>query len=182
MRIIYVIGKYITFPGAFLRAFWEHLTCLLLGSPVENTGYLRADEMCGHIEHYLPQKTAAAFVQAIAPGIMGMLTGFPIFAFGFANLRFMGCTFNDSAVLFILCIAAIYVGISIMCSLHPSYEVALNLWEIVVEKIKSKSAKSKIIGVLLLFPSRWAYLGAILEKFSVPVVVWAVFLAVAFLV
>ena len=61
MRIVYIIGKYLTLPGAFLRAFWEQLTCLLLGIPVENTGYLRADEMCGHIEHILPKKPAAAY-------------------------------------------------------------------------------------------------------------------------
>lgn len=182
MRIIYVIGKYITFPGAFLRAFWEHLTCLLIGIPVESTGYLRADEMCGHIEHFLPRKTAAAYIQATAPGVMGLLTGLSMLLLGFANIRFMGVSFADSAVLFILYIAMIYVGASIMCCLHPQYEVALNLWDITLSKLRSGKAKSVIGGVFMFLPAFFAYVGAVLERFSVPVVVWAAVLTAAFLI
>lgn len=182
MRIIYVIGKYVTFPGTFLRAFWEHLTCLLLGIPVENTGYLRADEMCGHIEHLLPEKAGAAYIQATAPGVMGLLTGLPMFMLGFANLRFMGFTFSDSAVLFVLYIAMTYVGASIMCCLHPQYEVALNLWDLTLSKLRSGNAKSVIGGVLMLIPSLFVYIGAVLERFSVPVIVWAAFAVAVFVI
>lgn len=182
MRIIYVIGKYITFPGAFLRAFWEHLTCLLLGIPVENTGYLRADEMCGHIEHFLPKKASATYILATAPGVMGLLTGLPMLLLGFVNLRFMGFVFADSAILFILYIAMIYVGASIMCCLHPHYEVALNLWDITLSKLRSGKAKSVVGGVFMLLPSLFVYVGAVLERFSVPVVIWAAFLVTAFLI
>ena len=182
MRIVYIIGKYITFPGAFLRAFWEHLTCLLLGIPVENTGYLRADEMCGHIEHLLPRKAAGAYIQATAPGVMGLLTGLPMFLLGFANLRFMGAAFSDSAVLFILYIIMIYVGASIMCCLHPQYEVALNLWDITLSKLRSGEAKSVIGGVFMFLPALFVYIGAVLERFSVPVVIWAALLVTSFII
>ena len=182
MRIVYVIGKYITFPGAFLRAFWEQLTCLLLGIPVEHSGYLRANEMCGHIEHFLPEKSSAAYVQATAPGVMGLLTGLPMFMLGFVNLRFMGFTFGDSAAMFILYVAMTYVGASIMCCLHPQYEVAVNLWDITLSKFRSGKAKSVISGIFTFLPSLFVYIGAVLERFSVPVLVWAVSVILAFVI
>lgn len=182
MRIIYVIGKYITFPGAFLRGFWEHLTCLLLGLPVEHSGYLRADEMCGHIEHILPKKATAAFVSATAPGIMGVLTGLPTVVMGLANIRVMGVTFADSPVLFVLYILMIYVGVSVMCCLHPQFEVAQNLWDITLDKLRSGNGRSVAGGVFMLIPALWTYIGAVLERFSVPVILWAAGTAAIFLI
>lgn len=182
MRILYVIGKYITFPGAYLRAFWEHMTCLLLGLPVENTGYLRTDEMCGHIEHFLPKKAWAAYLSATAPGFMGLITGLPLVVLGVLNLRFMGISFADSKVLFVLYIALIYIGASVMCCLHPQFEVAQNLWDITLEKLRSKDKKSVVGGVFMFLPALVTYVGAVLERFSVPVLIWAAGLAVAFVI
>ena len=174
MRILYVIGKYITFPGAFIRAFWEQLTCLLLSLPVEHKGYLRANEMCGHIEHILPKKAAAAYISATAPGVMGLISGLPLTVFGFINLRILGFAPADSVWLFILYIVILYVGISIMCCLFPQFEVAQNLWDITLEKLASKEAKAKIGGIFMFLPALFTYVGAILERFSVPVVIWIV--------
>ncbi len=174
MRVLYVIGKYITFPGAFIRAFWEHLTCLLLSLPVEHKGYLRANEMCGHIEHLLPKKAAAAYFAATAPGVMCLIAGLPLTVFGFINLRILGVAPADSVWLFILYILILYTGISIMCCLHPQFEVAQNLWDITLAKLSSKEAKSKVGGIFMFLPALCTYIGAILERFSVPVVIWAV--------
>ena len=182
MRILYVIGKYITFPGAFLRGFWEQLTCLLLGLPVEHSGYLRADEMCGHIEHVLPKKASAAFLFATAPGFMGLLSGLPTVVMGLANLRVMGVTYADSPLLFIIYILMVYVGTSIMCCLHPQFEAAQNLWDITVDKLRSGKGKSVAAGVFMLIPALWTYIGAVLERFSVPVVLWIVGAVAIFLI
>ncbi len=182
MRILYVIGKYLTFPGAYLRAFWEHMTCLLLIIPVENTGYLRADEMCGHIEHFLPKKSFRAYFSATAPGFVGLITGLPLVALGILNLKFMGVTFADSTVLFVLYIALIYIGASIMCCLHPQFEVAQNLWDITLDKLRSKNAKSVIVGVVMFLPALFTYIGAVLERFSVPVLIWAAGITVIFVI
>lgn len=174
MRILYVIGKYITFPGAFLRAFWEHLACLLFGLPVEHTGYLRADEMCGHIEHILPQKAVTAYFSATAPGVLGLIAGLPFTIFGIINLRILGVSPADSVPLFIIYVLILYVGVSVMCCLHPQFEVAQNLWDITLEKLRSNEVKSKIGGIFMFLPALCTYIGAILERFSVPVAVWAV--------
>lgn len=182
MRVLYVIGKIITFPGAFLRAFWEHLTCLLLGLPVEHSGYLRTDEMCGHIEHILPKKAGAAYISATAPGFMGLICGLPMVVMGLINLRIMGITYGDSKLLFVLYIAMVYIGASIMCCLHPQYEVALNLWEITLSKLRSGKGESVVGGVFMFLPSLVAYIGAVLERFSVPVLIWAAGIAAVFLI
>ena len=173
MRILYVIGKYITFPGAFLRAFWEHVTCLLLGLPIEHTGYLRADEMCGHIEHVLPQKASAAYFSATAPGVMSLIAGLPLTVFGIINLRILGVAPADSVLLFVVHVLILYAGVSVMCCLHPQFEVAQNLWDITLDKLREKNAKAKIGGILMFLPALFTYVGATLERFSVPVAVWA---------
>lgn len=180
MRILYVIGKYITFPGAFLRAFWEQVTCLLLGLPVENTGYLRADEMCGHIEHVLPKKASAAYISATAPGVMSLIAGLPLTIFGIINLRVLGVAPADSVLLFVIYILILYAGVSVMCCLHPQFEVAQNLWDITLEKLRSKDTKSKVGGIFMFLPALCTYIGAILERFSVPVIVWAVGITLIF--
>ena len=158
------------------------MTCLLLGLPVENTGYLRADEMCGHIEHCLPKKGVAAYISATAPGFMGLITGLPLVVLGVVNLRFMGITFGDSAILFVLYIVIIYLGVSIMCCLHPQFEVAQNLWDITLAKIRSKNKKSVIGGIAMFLPALITYIGAVLERFSVPILIWAAGIAVIFII
>ena len=56
MRTVYIITRIITFFGAYLRGFWEHLTCKILALPVEVPGYLRLDEACSHVEHSLAKR------------------------------------------------------------------------------------------------------------------------------
>ena len=38
MTKLYIIGKILTFPGAYIKGFWEQLTCRILGLPVEVPG------------------------------------------------------------------------------------------------------------------------------------------------
>ena len=61
MRTLYIITRILTFPGAYLRGFWEQLTCRILGLPVEVPGYLRIDEACSHVEHSLAKKGFASY-------------------------------------------------------------------------------------------------------------------------
>lgn len=170
MRILYIITKYLTFPGAFLRAFWEHFTCKLLGLPVEDPAYLRANEMCGHIDHALAKKGNAAFAVAFIPGLINFLTGFPIFLAGIVNLAVMELGASDSISLFIISIAATYVGASLLCSLFPPIETVMNLWDVVFAE-----KKSNIIGRIAAFiPTILMYAGAYIEKYCVSFVIVAV--------
>lgn len=176
MTKLYIFFKILTFPGAYLRGFWEQLTCKLLGLPVETPGYLRIDEACGHVEHALAKKSGAAYLIATGPGFMNLMTGFPIFLMGFVNLAYMGVSFSDSPALFIFYVLMTYLGISLLCSLFPLVEDAMNLADAVFSK-----GRSSVIGKILMFiPSIITYVGAYLEKFCIPLIFWVVMLVMTF--
>ena len=176
MRMRYVFFKYLTFIGSFIRGFWEHVTCQLLGLFVEEPGYLRANEMCGHVEFVFPQKNAAAYLAAMGPGIVNFIIGLPVLLVGLSNLRIMGIAFSDSAVLFIIYVVMVCFGVSLMCSLFPSYEIALYLWE----RIRKKSS---IAEKIFLSPACLTVLiGSWLERFGFPQIFWGAAIAVIFLI
>ena len=168
MSTFYTITKYLTFPGAFLRAFWEHFMCKILKIPVEDSAYLRAGEMCGHIDHAFASKAFPAYTVAIMPGLLNFFCGMPIMLTGVLNLRVMGITPSDSVVLFILYIVMAYVGISMLCNIFPDVETVMNLWDIIFT-----SKKSNIFArILTVIPSALMYAGAYLEKFGITVILW----------
>lgn len=171
MTILYIASKILTFPGAYLRGFWEHLTCKLLGLPVEASGYLRFDEACGHIEHGMTQKGFASYLMATGPGFMNLMTGFPIFIAGYINLFYMGIRFSDSQGLFIAYILMTYVGASLLCNIFPLVEDAMNLYEVAYTQ-----KKMNFLGRIIAFiPTVITYAGAYLEKYGITVILWAVF-------
>ncbi len=176
MRMIYVIFKYLTFIGSFIRGFWEHITCQLLGLFIEEPGYLRANEMCGHVEFIFPEKNSAAYLVTIGPGVVNFITGLPVLFVGLTNLRVFGLSFSDSPFLFIVYILMVYFGASLMCSLFPSYESALYLWD----RIRNKS---NVAEKIFLSPACLTVLiGSWLERFGIPQIFWGVAIALIFLI
>lgn len=160
MRTLYIITRILTFPGAYLRGFWEQLTCKILGLPVEIPGYLRIDEACSHVEHGLAKKGFASYLMATGAGFMNFMTGLPIFLAGFMNLRYMGITPHDNLGYFIFYVAITYIGFSMLCNIFPLVEDAMNLFDIAY-----KQKKMNIIGRIIFFiPSALSYAGAYLEK------------------
>lgn len=176
MTALYIASKILTFPGAYIKGFWEQLTCKLLGLPVEVPGYLRIDEACGHVEHALPKKGFAAYLIATGPAFMNFNIGFWIFLAGFLNLRFMGITPNDSLGLFIMYVVMTYVGISMLCNVFPLVEDAMNLYELLY-----KQKKGNVVGRIFAFiPAVITYAGAYLEKYCITVILWIVFMLLTF--
>ncbi len=177
MTKLYIIFKLLTFPGAYLRGFWEQLTCKLLGLPVETPGYLRIDEACGHVEHALAEKGGAAYLIATGPGFMNLMTGFPIFLMGYVNLAFMGITFRNSPALFIFYAVMMYLGISLLCSLFPLIEDALTLHE----KVFSKGGTNVVAKIFMAIPSLITTAGAYLEKYCIPLIFWVAVIITSFI-
>lgn len=176
MTKLYIASKILTFPGAYIRGFWEQLTCKILGLPVEVPGYLRIDEACGHVEHAMADKGFASYLIATGPGFMNFMTGIPFFLAGFLNLKYMGMTPADSLPLFIFYALMMYVGVSMLCNVFPLVEDAMNLFDIVYSK-----KKTNIIGRILMFiPSVITYAGAYLEKYCVTLILWIVAIVAAF--
>lgn len=177
MRILYIITKILTFPGAWLRGFWEHVTCRLLRLPVERDGYLHLDETCGHVEHAMASKRFAAFLIETGPGFMNFITGLPLFLCGYIQLRIMGVRFSDVSWLFVAYIAALYLGASLLCSLFPMVEDALNAHFLIYQA----PGKHPIGMIFAAIPHFIALAGAYLEKYCVPFLLIAGDLAVSFI-
>ena len=75
MTTLYVITKYLTFPGALLRCFWEQFMCKLGKVPIENNKCLQTNEMCGHIEHEMIDSNVKSFFNAFIPGLLTFIMG-----------------------------------------------------------------------------------------------------------
>ena len=120
MVILYEIIKMLTFPGALLKGFLEHLFCRLWKVPVEYSDYMQRNELCGHVEHLLaPHK--GSFAICFGPHLIMLLLGSVIAFPGAMNLFYIG-TFNWLSVILF------YVGVSFLANAFPLVEDALNMW------------------------------------------------------
>lgn len=154
MVTLYEILKMITFPGALLKGFLEHLFCRIFKIPVEYSDYMQRNELCGHVEHLLtPHKGSFAicFGPHIIMGLLGCFIAFP----GAMGLFYIG-SFNWLSVILL------YVGISFLMNAFPLVEDALNMWS----ELYSSDSKG-ISKVLLAIPAAIMYCGAYLERYCV---------------
>ena len=81
MTAFYYITKYITFPGAYVRCFWEQIICRICKVPVEDNRYLRQDELAGHIDHEFMPTARSAFALCFVPAFfnaLGALLEYPM--------------------------------------------------------------------------------------------------------
>ncbi|NLX94287.1 MAG: hypothetical protein GXZ02_10680 [Clostridiales bacterium] len=152
MSTIYVIGKIITLPGAYLKTFWEHFVCRLLGIPVETGDYLVYDERLGHVEHEFPKTLPRTFLFAWLPGLINRLLGIPMFFAGALGIVYLGVEpiireSGEKTWIFFVYLVLLYLGISLLCNIFPLVEDALLLWD----KLYGKNSSANIVWKVLLF-------------------------------
>jgi len=179
MTTLYIISKIITFPGAYLKGFWEQLVCGLLTLPVERAGYLHKDESCGHAEHPLAKTAPKAFAMVFIPGFMNFFMGLFITVSGFVNLfvfnaapsvqgefvsKLLGTLFFAFSIIFL------YFGVSLLCNVFPFVEDAINLYELLYKEKRGNI----VLRALAFIPTVISYAGAYLEKYAVTVILWIV--------
>lgn len=178
MTVIYVISKIITFPGAYLRCFWEQLMCGLFSLPVERGGYMHLDEGCGHVEHPLLKSVKKAFFLAAVPGFMNLIVGLFIALPAFVNIFVLelapGSLSGETlamkvlpCVMFAVSVLFLYVGISILCNVFPLVEDAMNIYELIY-----KGESNIFVKIIAFVPTVIMYAGAYLEKYAVTAVLW----------
>lgn len=131
MTKLYVTVKSLLFPGAYLRCFWEQVICRICGIPVEDSRYLRDDELTSHIEHEFALTAGKAFAVCYVPHFMTMLSSFflaliPVFVL-FINE-------TDNTVITILCAIIWWFVVSALCNTFPSIEDAINMREKLYKK------------------------------------------------
>ena len=168
MRFLYIITKFLLFPGTYLRGFFENLTCKILHLEVESEGYLRADEVTGHVEHLLATTTPSAWFMATLPGFFTFNLGISFLYFGVFNVFYLGITPYDSLPLFIVYCVSMYLGASLLNSLFPMTEDILQFWSLAYTKRVHKNALTGALSIVvkvLLFPlALITRIGAFCEK------------------
>ena len=174
MEKLYVVSKYITFIGAILKGFWEHLYCRILGVPVQDARYLQANELCGHVEHDFTKSRITAFLICYLPGLMNRMFGYGMFLGGFLGLFHIQAG-SENAIFWVY-VVMLYLGVSLFCNNAPLYEDALNNWDL----LYGKEAKTNIIVKILAFiPSVYALVSAWMEKHALSLLVYIIWIALA---
>ncbi len=171
MKIVYLIVRYLTLPGTFLQAFFEHLTCRVYEVLIEEGRYLRPNEMCGHVEHELVRKRSTSFGICFFPFLFNLLIGLMLTAVGAVNVLYLGEFFTSGGSVHILNFLFLWVGVSALTNLFPQTEDALTLKELIYAKGKSnlfvKIIAAPIFAVL--------YAGSYLQKWGVTLLTSAAF-------
>lgn len=173
MTAVYIITRFLTFPGALVRGFFEHLVCRICGIPVEDNRIVRRDELSGHIEHELFPKARGAFAICFVPAFMNGILSFLLFLCPFVNLFL----FEMNGVLsIILGVISYWFAFSLYVNSYPTIEDALNMKEKVY---KNGSVLQKIFyspGFVFL------YVGAFAERYCITfLIAAAAFVALLFI-
>ncbi|MCM1543852.1 MAG: hypothetical protein NC110_00995 [Ruminococcus sp.] len=158
MTTFYVIIKYLTFPGAMIRGFWEHLVCRICGVPVEDNRLVRRDEMSSHIEHELISTPSGAFAICFVPAFMNALLSFLLLIPSFLCLFL----FEMSGVaVTIVNIIAFWLSVSLYVNSYPLVEDALNMKEAIYKR-------GNLLQKIFYAPGfLGCYIGAYAEKYCI---------------
>lgn len=131
MTRIYVIVKYLTVVGTFLKAFFEHLTCRVYEVLIEDGRYLAPNEMCGHIEHEFIKKKGVCFGVCFFPFLFNLILGLVFTSAGAMDILYLGVFFTESGFPNLPAYLFLWIGISLLTNLFPSWEDALTMKELI---------------------------------------------------
>ena len=159
MKTLNKIARLITFPGAYIRSFWARVFASILEIPVQRTGFLSV--ILGRT------RWLTLGMYCLCAGFVCLLTGVPLFVFGFLVLGPWGAVPTDGGLpLFLTALAALCFGAPLAANLYPSLTDAKKLWAFAK---RSKSAAAKILG----YPfALWMLAGAYFESTGLAALVY----------
>ncbi len=163
MMIIYIITRFLTCFGAVLRAFWEHLACRICKIPVEDIRVFKNDELCGHIEHEIPEKLSHSFAVCFLPFTMNFILGCSFLLTGSYRLFYIGESTSFSTY------ALVWLGFSCLANCVPSFEDMLSF------KDRLYAYNNKVVKILLLPLYAIIFAGAYSERYSLTFVLSLLF-------
>lgn len=168
MTSLYILTKYLTFPGALVRCMWEQIVCRICKITVEDNRYLRKDEMISHIEHDFMPKAQGAFAICFVPAFMNAIGAFLLCL---APIMFTLYVKIDDTALTAVNIIAYWFAFSLMVNSYPLIEDAWNM----MEKIYKKG---NILQKILYAPAAaLLFAGAYAEKYCITFIIYAAFTA-----
>lgn len=162
MTVWYVIVKYFTVIGTYVKAFFEHVCCRLYEVLIEDGRYIPANEMCGHVDHEIIKRRGASFGVCFFPFLFSLIIGMIFLSAGSMNVYYLGEFFTKSGYVNIVNFIFLWLGVSFLTNLFPSVEDAITLKGLLYGENTNLFVKiiaSPIFAVL--------YCGAYLEKWGV---------------
>lgn len=154
MTRLYVITKYLTLPAVIIRCMWEQIICKAAKVFVEDTQYIRKDELCGHIEHEIIKSRFVSWLVAVVPFISAVLgvAFYSVFPYIFRASSLSGRCFS---------LISVWLVISFAANCFPSVEAVLNIGDKLYKQsgIAAKIILSPLFALL--------YAGAYLERYCI---------------
>lgn len=173
MTKLYILIKYLTFPGALIRGFWEQIVCRICKVPVEDNRYLRNDEMISHVEHEFMPKAQGAFAICFVPAFMNFIGALLLCL---SPIMFTLYARFDDTVLTAVNALAYWFAFSLMVNSYPLIEDAYNMMEKVYKK-------GNILQKILYAPaSALLFIGAFLEKYCITFILGIAFTVAVILI
>ncbi|MDR1409923.1 MAG: hypothetical protein LBJ12_06630 [Oscillospiraceae bacterium] len=143
MNTLNFIAHLVTLPGAYIHTFWERIFANMLNITVTDAHFLTKDANAGHIRHNKAD-VGKLILYSLLTEVVCLITGVPLFAFGYAMLGHFGVVPREGGLLlFIPAVIALYIGTSLLANLYPSRQDARAIWRGVAQ---SKSAAVKLFG------------------------------------
>jgi hypothetical protein len=155
MRIVYIIVKVLTLPGAILHAFFEHMSCRWTHTIVDDARAVQFNEMLSHVDHELVKRKGASFDVCFIPFFFNLALGFLLLMNGATAIYYFG-KYNEW-----LSWLTLYLGISLCANLFPQIEDVMMLKENFFINNKKKISKILVAPFYAIF-----FVGARLEKFG----------------
>ena len=154
MTFIYILVRYLTFPGAYVRCMYEQIICRMTKTVVEDNRYIRDDEMSSHIDHELIKSAQGSFALCFVPMFFNLIGAVCLIFFPF----FIRANSIPATIFSSL---AIWFSVSLFCNCFPLIEDAMNMMEKVYKK-------GNILQKIIYAPgAAVAYVGAYLERYNV---------------
>ncbi len=168
MTFLYVLTRYLTFPGVYVRCMWEQAVCRITKTVVEDNRYIRDDEMCSHIDHELMGSPTGALAIGLVPCFFNAVgvVFLSVFPFIFRPSSLAGTVFSFLAVWFVLSLAS---------NCFPQIEDALNMMTKIYKEgnLLQKIVFAPFAAVL--------FVGAYLERYCVTFIAAAGGIVIAFI-
>lgn len=159
MRIVYIIVKILTLPGAMLHAFFEHMSCRASKILVDDARTVQMNEMLGHIDHELIKRKGASFDICFIPFFLNLMLGFLTLTYGATSIYYLGRLTDVFAWI------CLYLGISMWTNLFPQIEDVMMLKENFFVSNDKKLSKILVAPFYAIF-----FVGSRIEKWGITLI------------
>lgn len=170
MSFLYSLTKAVFFPGTYIKAFFEHIICRLLGIKIYAAdSYISKNVLSGHVAAVSPESSGKSFFFCLLPGILSFIVGFPAIFVGTLTLGYLGIDVIDpisgsfSPMFIVYCLIFLF-GASFFNSLFPYTEDAAHMWKVLYGKNSKANITEKIFAFI---PSCIIVAGSYLERYCV---------------